>query len=53
MIDQAKLQQDDQVIESERIVYNTKTQTLQAGQNPEQNDNAQRVKITLTPNNKP
>ena len=53
MIDQAKLQQDDQIIESERIVYNTKTQTLQAGQNPELNDNAQRVKITLTPNNKP
>ena len=53
MSDQAKLLQDDQIIESERIVYNTKTQTLQAGQNPEQNDNAQRVKITLTPNNKP
>lgn len=53
MIDQAKLLQQDQVIESERIVYNTETQTLQAGQNSEQNNNAQRVKITLTPNNKP
>ena len=53
MIDQAKLKQDDQIIESERIVYDTQTKTLQAGQKADQGDSSQRVKITLTPNNKP
>ena len=53
MINQAKLKQDDQVIESEHIIFNTKTKTLKAGQRPNQNDPTQRVKITLTPNNKP
>lgn len=53
MINQAILIQDDQIIESERIEYDTDKQTLLAGQKQsEQSKPSQRVKITLTPNNK-
>jgi len=52
LIDQARLTQDDQIIESERIVYDTEKQTLLAGQNSVKPDENKRVKITLTPSDK-
>ena len=53
MIGEAKLVQNEQVIESSQISYDTKKQALLAGQQseqPEQLDTPQRVKMTLTPN---
>lgn len=52
MIEEAKLVQNEQIIESDHISYDTKKQTLLAGQQSEQPDDQQRVNITLTPNTK-
>lgn len=53
MTKQAKLTQQDQVIESDHIVYDTEKQTLVAGQTSTSSEPSQRVKITLTPNSNP
>lgn len=54
MIESAKLVQDEQIIESERIVYDTEKKTLLAGQNSANPNKQERVKIRLTPSeNKP
>ena len=45
----ARLQQPDHTIESQRIVYDTKSKTVIAGSDGEQNTPAGRVNITLTP----
>ncbi len=44
----ARLQQPDHTIESQRIVYDTKNKTVIAGDD-EQNPQGGRVNITLTP----
>ena len=52
MIEDAILVQNEQVIESNHISYDTKEQALLAGQKSKQPDSQQRVKMTLTPNTK-
>ena len=49
MIENARLVQNEQVIESNHISYDTKKQALIAGQKSIQPDAQQRVKMTLTP----
>jgi len=52
MIEDAKLVQNEQIIESGHISYDTKAQALLAGQQSKEPDSQQRVKMTLTPNTK-
>lgn len=49
MIENARLVQNEQVIESNHISYDTKKQALIAGQKSKEPDSQQRVKMTLTP----
>lgn len=49
MTDNARLEQSDQTVESQRIIYDTANKAIIAGKNRNQKDTGNRVNITLTP----
>jgi lipopolysaccharide transport protein LptA len=49
----ARLEQTDNVVESQRIVYDTENQEVLAGSDNSDTNTGERVNITLTPNKKP
>jgi len=49
----ARLEQTDNIVESQRIVYDTKNQEILAGENNSGTNTGERVNITLTPVKKP
>ncbi len=52
MTDNARLEQTDNIVESQRIVYDTENQVIVAGIDNQSGNAGQRVNITLTPKKK-